>query len=114
MGTTTGLIQFLASQGFVIPEHEAEALWDDVKAFWRQQDREDPELEPGDSDDLVEEIEQSSSGNLDTAPRDALRDAIAMVCANVPWPSRTDSPEDSKAAFRAIGQSLMRRGARIT
>ena len=113
MAATTALIQMLASQGFVMPEREAEQLWVDIKALWRAQDREDPELEPGDSDDLIFEIEQSASGNLDSAPRDALRDAIAMVCANSPWPSRADSPEDSKTTLLTIGNSLMRRGAQM-
>lgn len=110
-------------QGFALTDSQSEALWDEVKAFWRKHDQENPvdpaivgpDENPEDftMESTIREIEESSDGGLDTMPRGDLKSGIAQVCGNTDWPCNGDSDESTHDAYMAIGKGLLQRGAQI-
>lgn len=108
--------RLLTDRNFVIADDKADALWREIKSFWRQGDVESPvdpsELPEGlTADDvtcepLIREIDEHVSGSLDTYPRECLLEAIARVCGGVAWPVNGDQESVRKDSFTRILNGL--------
>lgn len=112
--------KLLDRHNFTASDDKAERLWEEIKAYWTARDRErsmdvsnlpeglGPEDMTCDSD--IQEIEECSTGDLDTFVRDYLLDGISKVAGGVCWPVNGDSESIKKAAFKAIASGLSDRG----
>lgn len=111
--------RLLTDRHFVISDDKADALWADIKDFWRQQDKDDPvqpenvpegfTLEEMTCEPLIGEIEDSASGSLDTLPRECLLNAIALICGGVEWPVNGDSQLVRMKSHEKIRRGLAQR-----
>ena len=76
------------------------ALWEDCRAYLS-------ELELA---EIIEEVEESVDGGLDTYPREYVLDALGHVVARMPWPLNIDGPAYSATFSQRMREGLTQRG----
>lgn len=91
--------------GLDLNEEEAEALWLECRET----------LVTRELGRSAREMDLSTSGELDTLPREYLMDAIASVLAGpeVSWPCNGDSQQTSEAFLMTAVQSIIARGYKV-
>lgn len=113
------LKNMLLQRHFALTDERASALWDEVKAYWRKQDSDNPfnpedlpegfTLDEMTCEPLIREIEEWTSGVLDTLPRECLLEGIAKVTGGVEWPCNGDSSDVKNESFAKIKKGLAKR-----
>ena len=78
----------------------AQALWTECEAHLRAEDL----------TDIIEEVQESTDGGLDTYPREYVLDALGQILVGLAWPMNLDGAAYAAAFREKMSSVLTERG----